>query len=67
MNIKDLKPQLVFEYFEAISQIPRGSGNEKGISDYLVNEGKRLGLEAIQDENLNVIIKKPANKYTNIC
>ena len=60
MNIKDLKPQLVFEYFEAISQIPRGSGNEKGISDYLVNEGKRLGLEAIQDENLNVIIKKPA-------
>jgi di/tripeptidase len=27
MNVKDLKPKLVFKYFEAISQIPRGSGN----------------------------------------
>ena len=31
--LKDLNPQLVFKYFEEISQIPRGSGNEKAISD----------------------------------
>lgn len=60
MKVENLNPQLVFKYFGEISQIPRGSGNEKGISDYLVNEGKRLGLESIQDENLNVIIKKDA-------
>ena len=48
-----------FQYFEEISNIPRGSGNEKGISDYLLNFGKELGLESIQDEALNVIIKKP--------
>ena len=61
MNVlKGLEPQSVLKYFEEISQIPRGSGNEKGISDFLVNFGKSLGLETIQDESLNVIIRKPA-------
>ncbi|MDU5263256.1 MAG: aminoacyl-histidine dipeptidase, partial [Clostridium celatum] len=41
-------------------------GNEKGISDYLLNFGKSLGLESIQDKALNVIIKKPGTKgYEN--
>ncbi|MEG2867953.1 MAG: aminoacyl-histidine dipeptidase [Terrisporobacter sp.] len=66
MQIENLKPQLVFKYFSEISLVPRGSGNEQGISDYLTNEAKRLGLEVIQDEFLNVIIKKPATKgYEN--
>lgn len=64
--LKDLKPYEVFKYFEEISQIPRGSGNEKGISDYLVSFAKELGLEVIQDSALNVIIKKPATSgYEN--
>lgn len=50
----------IFKYFHEISGIPRGSGNEKGISDYLVCFAKTFGLEVIQDEALNVIIKKPA-------
>lgn len=50
----------IFQYFEEISKIPRGSGNEKGISDYLVDFAKKHNLEYIQDEVLNVIIKKPA-------
>jgi dipeptidase D len=57
--LKDLKPYDVFKYFEEITQIPRGSGNEKGISDYLVAFAKEHNLEVIQDEALNVIIKKP--------
>lgn len=67
MNIlQNLEPKKVFEYFEAISNIPRGSGNEKEISDYLLNFGKGLGLESIQDKALNVIIKKPGTKgYEN--
>ena len=65
-NFKNPKLELVFKYFEEISKIPRGSGNEKGISDYLAQEGRRLGLEVIQDETLNVIIKKEASKgYEN--
>lgn len=61
-NFKNLKSYRVFEHFKNISEIPRGSGNEKGISDYLVNFAKSLGLEVIQDKALNVIIKKPASK-----
>lgn len=57
--LQNLEAKAVFQYFEEISNIPRGSGNEKGISDYLLNFGKELGLESIQDEALNVIIKKP--------
>ena len=58
--LKDLKPYEVFKYFEEISSIPRGSENEKGISDYLVSFAKEHNLKVIQDDNLNIIIKKPA-------
>lgn len=64
--LQNIKPYKVFKYFEEISRIPRGSGNEKGISDYLVNFAKKNNLEVYQDEALNVIIKKPATKgYEN--
>lgn len=64
--LQNLQPYEVFKYFEEISQIPRGSGNEKAISDYLVKFGESLGLEVIQDSSLNVIIKKPGTKgYEN--
>lgn len=65
-NLENLKISKVLNHFEEISKIPRGSGNEKEISNYLVNFAKKLGLEVIQDEALNVIIKKPAAKgYEN--
>lgn len=64
--LKDLSSSLVFKYFEEISRIPRGSGNERAISDYLVSFAKKHNLEVIQDEALNVIIKKGATKgYEN--
>ncbi|ABK61663.1 aminoacyl-histidine dipeptidase [Clostridium novyi] len=62
----DLSKDKVFKYFKEISNIPRGSGNEKGISDYLFNFAKERNLEVIQDEALNIIIKKNATKgYEN--
>lgn len=64
--LKDLQPVEVFRYFEEMSEIPRGSGNEKGISDYLVSFAKEHQLDYLQDEALNVIIRKPATKgYEN--
>lgn len=64
--LKDLSPDLVFCYFEDITRIPRGSGNEKAISNYLVSFAKKHNLEVIQDEALNVIIKKSGSKgYEN--
>lgn len=57
-----LYPEKVFKNFEDISKIPRGSGNEKEISDYIVNFAKNLKLEVRQDEHNNVVVKK---KSTN--
>ncbi len=60
--LKGLKPEKVFYYFEEISKIPRCSGYEKEISDYLYNLCLSKGWEVIQDDYLNIIIKKPATK-----
>lgn len=60
--LKNIEPKAVFKYFEEISQIPRGSYNEKGISDYLVRFAKERGLEVYQDEFCNVVIIKEASK-----
>ena len=35
--LEGLKPEKVFYYFEEISKIPRCSGKEKQVSDYLYN------------------------------
>jgi len=65
-KLKDLNSFEAFKYFKEMNEIPRGSGNEKAISDWLVSFAKDHGLEVIQDEALNVIIKKPGTKgYEN--
>lgn len=64
--LKDLEPKRVFHYFEEISKIPRCSYDEKNISAYIKEVGEKLGLETIQDDSLNVIIRKPGTKgYEN--
>lgn len=52
----------IFKYFEEISNIPRGSGYNKKISDYLVKFAVERGLRYVQDEALNVIIYKEATE-----
>src|SRR5699024_5326548 len=59
-NLEELRQEIVFSYFEQITKIPRCTGNEKGISDYLVDFANVRDLEVIQDDALNVIIKKQA-------
>jgi len=67
MNVlENLEPKKIFGFFEELTRIPRGSGNEKEVSDYLVKFGKDRNLEVIQDSAYNVIIKKPGTKgYEN--
>lgn len=65
-KLENLKPERVFYYFEELSKIPRASGNEKQVSDFLVNFGKSLGYKTYQDEHYNVIITRPASEgYEN--
>ena len=56
----------VINLFKEINGIPRCSGNEKQISDWLTSFGKQQGWETIQDEVGNVILKVPSkNGYAN--
>ncbi|WP_062236290.1 aminoacyl-histidine dipeptidase [Fictibacillus sp. FJAT-27399] len=61
-TLEDVKKHPVFHYFAEISAIPRGSGNEKEISNYLLRFAKERNLEAVQDEALNIFIKKTASE-----
>jgi dipeptidase D len=60
--IKGLEPERVWQYFYEISQIPRESGNEEGIRQYLLSFAKKHSLQAIVDKTGNVIIRKQASK-----
>ena len=60
-KITGYKPEKLFHFFEDISAIPRGSANEKAISDYLVAFAEERNLWYHRDALFNVIIKKPAN------
>lgn len=65
--LEGLEPRRVFEIFGNLCQIPRGSKNEKAVSDYVYEFCHRLGLEVYQDEKWNLIIKKPATPgYENV-
>ncbi len=56
----------VISFFQEIDRIPRKSGNEAGIVNYLKNFAKsRNGLDFYSDEFNNVIIKKRATNGTN--
>lgn len=59
--LKGLEPRKVFAYFEQLTQIPRCSSHEQQISDYLVEWARARQLEVIQDQALNVVIRKPAS------
>ncbi|MDO9378116.1 MAG: beta-Ala-His dipeptidase [Nocardioidaceae bacterium] len=60
MTVLDsLEPREIFGYFETLAGIPRGSMNEKQVSDWVVGLATEHGLEAVQDEKFNVLVRKP--------
>lgn len=64
LETKDYK--YVLKHFCELSQIPRGSGNNEKISEWLCTFANEHGLSYEQDATLNVIIRKPASKgYEN--
>ena len=63
--MKIFSPDMVLKNFINISKIPHGSGNEKQISNYIKDFSEKLGLETIQDEYYNLIVKKPAQNSNN--
>lgn len=58
--LNNLEPRAVFHYFEALSPIPRGSGNTAAVSGWLVRFARERGLEVHQDRMGNVVIIREA-------
>ena len=48
--LADLEPRVIMDFFDILTQIPRGSENEKGVSDWVVQFAKDRGLEYHQDD-----------------
>ena len=59
-DIRQLEPKALWQNFYSLTQVPRPSHKKEQIGAFLVNFGKSLGLETVQDEIGNVLIRKPA-------
>lgn len=65
-SLEQLDYKGIFKYFSEISKIPRGSGNEGEISNFLVAFAKEHKLAYTQDESYNVtMIKEATAGYEN--
>jgi len=49
-TLESLQPHDVLRFFEILSNIPRGSENEKQAADWVVNFAEERGLTAFQDD-----------------
>ena len=54
----NLEPKRVFHFFQEIDKIPRKSGDEKAVSDFILSWARELGFDVVQDEYYNLVIKR---------
>lgn len=62
MTIDELEPTLLWQYFKALTQIPRPSYHEEAIRQFVLDEAARLGLSAEMDDAGNIVVCKPASQ-----
>lgn len=55
------RPENLFHFFEQISAIPRESGNEYKIADFVCEFAEKRGLEYKRDAYNNILIRKGAS------
>ena len=67
LDIEKEEPREVLKFFKQISDIPRKSGNERAIRDYLVKFALDRNLEVFTDKYYNVVIRKEASKDMEDC
>lgn len=60
--IEGLQPQLLWQYFYEISQIPRCSKKEERITAYLEAQFRRLKLRYSRDKQGNLVARVPASR-----
>ncbi len=59
-EVRNQEPQVLWNHFADLNAVPRPSKKEERVRAFMVDFGKKLGLEVLEDAIGNVIIKKPA-------
>jgi dipeptidase D len=59
-EIRNLEPNALWNKFADLNAVPRPSKKEERVIAFMKDFGAKLGLETIEDEVGNVIIRKPA-------
>ncbi len=59
-EIRNLKPKPLWNKFADLNAVPRPSKKEERVIAFIKDFGEKLGLETMEDEVGNVIIRKPA-------
>jgi dipeptidase D len=62
MQVRNLEPQVVWNHFEDLNNVPRPSKKEEKVIAFIKNFGESNMLSTYVDPAGNVIIKKPASK-----
>ena len=57
--VETLEPRAVWQHFDRILTIPRGSKNEEGMRQYVTGIANKLGLSSSVDAAGNVVVRKP--------
>lgn len=60
-KIRELKPRAIWNKFADLNAVPRPSKKEEKVIRFMMDFGKHIGLEPIQDAVGNIIIRKPAS------
>ena len=55
-----LEPKVLWKHFAVLAATPRASTKEAAARAYVLEQAKKLGLEAVQDAAGNVVVRKPA-------
>ena len=59
-TIAELAPQSVWKHFYELTQVPRPSGYLEPVQQFLLDFGKKIGVETFKDDAGNIIMRKPA-------
>ena len=59
--VETLEPQALWQHFDQILTIPRGSGNEAALREHIIGIAKRNGLEYQVDGVGNLLVRKPGS------
>jgi dipeptidase D len=60
-EIQNLNPQCIWKNFYALTQVPRPSGHLEKIQQFLLDFGKKVGVETFKDPAGNIVFRKPAS------